>query len=257
VLSRLKATLAIGVLVAVRAAQPAHAAPASPAEAGDLWSQVVTQFVDEQGRTNFEALAADRSALDEFVAYVERVSPATAPELFPRRADVLAYHLNAYNALAMRGVIDEGVTDGFNSFFKRQLFFRWRKITVGGRSMSLSAYENEVIRPLGEPRVHFALNCMVRSCPRLPQSAFNADELETQLEAAAHEFLNDPRNIRVDAAAREVWLSAIFDFYERDFAPDGKREGLIEYVNRYRSEPIDLGLAVKFMPYDWTLNRQP
>ena len=256
-LSWLKATLAIGALVAVSAALPGHAAPASPAEARDLWSQVVTRFVDEQGRTNFEALAADRSALDEFVAYVERVSPATAPELFPRRADVLAYHLNAYNALAMRGVIDEGVTDGFNSFFKRQLFFRWRKVTVGGRSMSLSSYENEVIRPLGEPRVHFALNCMVRSCPRLPQSAFNADELEAQLDAAAREFVNDVRNVRVDAAAREVWLSAIFDFYTEDFAADGKPQGLIEYVNRYRSAPIDLGLAVKFMPYDWTLNRQP
>jgi hypothetical protein len=253
VLSKLKASLAIGALVALSA----HAAPLSPAEARDLWSQVVTQFVDEQGRTNFEALAADRSALDEFVAYVERVSPATAPELFPRRADVLAFHLNAYNALAMRGVIDEGVTDGFNSLFKRQLFFRWRKVTVGGRSMSLSAYENEVIRPLGEPRVHFALNCMVRSCPRLPQSAFNADELEAQLDAAAREFVNDARNVRVDAAAREVWLSAIFDFYTQDFATDRKPEGLIEYVNRYRSEPIDAGFSVRFIPYDWTLNRQP
>jgi hypothetical protein len=254
VLNKLKATLAIGALVALSAA---NAAPLSPAEARDLWSHVVTRFVDDQGRTNFDALAAERTELDEFVAYVERVSPATAPELFPRRADVLAYHLNAYNALAMRGVIDEGVTDGFNSLLKRQLFFRWRKVTVGGRSMSLSAYENEVIRPLGEPRVHFALNCMVRSCPRLPQSAFNADELEAQLDAAAREFLNDARNVRVDAAAREVWLSAIFDFYTQDFAPDRKRQGLIEYVNRYRSEPIDAGHTVRFMPYDWTLNRQP
>jgi hypothetical protein len=217
----------------------------------------VTRFVDEQGRTDFDALAADRSALDEFVAYVGRVSPATAPELFPRRADVLAYHLNAYNALAMKGVVDEGVTDGFAGFFRRQRFFRLRKVTVGGRSMSLSTYENDVIRPLGEPRVHFALNCMARSCPRLPQEAFSADDLEAQLEAAAREFLNDPRNVRVDADAREVWLSSILDFYTRDFAPDGKRESLIGYVNRYRDEPVEPTFAVRFIPYDWTLNRQP
>jgi Protein of unknown function, DUF547 len=253
-LNRLTACVAVGALIA---AQPVPAAPASLAEALDLWSNVLTRFVDEQGRTNFDALAADRNALDQFVAYVERVSPATAPELFPRRADVLAYHLNAYNALAMRGVIDEGITDGFTSFFKRQMFFKFRKVTVGGRSMSLSAYENDVIRPLGEPRVHFALNCMVRSCPRLPQTAFNAEELEAQLEAAAKEFLNDPRNVRVDAAAREVWLSAILDFYTEDFAPDGKRESLIEYVNRYRDERIDPSFVVKFVSYDWTLNRQP
>jgi len=253
-LNRLTAWVAVGALIA---AQLVSAAPATLAEALDLWSNVLTRFVDEQGRTDFDALAADRNALDEFVAYVERVSPATAPELFPRRVDVLAYHLNAYNALVMRGVVDEGVTDGFTSFLKRQLFFRFRKVTVGGRSMSLSAYENDVIRPLGEPRVHFALNCMVRSCPRLPQAAFSADDLEAQLEAAAREFLNDARNVRVDAAAHEVWLSAILDFYTEDFAADGKHESLIEYVNRYRDDPIDPRLAVKFIPYDWTLNRQP
>jgi hypothetical protein len=204
-------------------------------------------------RTNFGELAARRSSLDEFVTYVARVSPASAPEIFPRRVDVLAYHLNAYNALAMKGVIDEGVTDGFTGFFRRQRFFRLRKITVGGRSMSLSRYENDVIRPLGEPRVHFALNCMARSCPRLPQEAFDADALEAQLESAAREFLNDPRNVRVDVTAREVWLSSIFDFYTEDFAPDRRRESLISYVNRYRDEPIEPGLTVKFIPYDWTL----
>jgi len=253
-MTRLAAAIAVGALIAV---QPLCAATVTLAEAFDLWSSVLTRFVDEQGRTDFEALAADRGALDEFVAYVERVSPATAPEIFPRRVDVLAYHLNAYNALVMRGVIDERVTDGFTSFLKRQSFFRLRRVTVGGRSMSLSTYENDVIRALGEPRVHFALNCMVRSCPRLPQAAFSADDLETQLETAAREFCNDPRNVRVDAAAREVWLSSILDFYTEDFAPDGKHESLIAYVNRYRDEPIDLKLAVKFIPYDWTLNRQP
>ena len=77
-LNRLAAWVAVGALIA---AQPVCAAPATLAEALDLWSSVLTRFVDEQGRTDFDALAADRSALDEFVAYVERVSPATAPEL--------------------------------------------------------------------------------------------------------------------------------------------------------------------------------
>ncbi|HET8699488.1 MAG TPA: DUF547 domain-containing protein, partial [Gammaproteobacteria bacterium] len=217
----------------------------------------MNRFVDERGRIDFDALAADRGGLDELVAWVARVSPATSPELFPRRADVLAYHLNAYNALAMRAVLDGGVVDGFAGFFKRQRFFRLRKVTVGGRSMSLASYENGVIRPLGEPRVHFALNCMARSCPRLPQAPFRADELEAQLETAAREFVNDPRNVRVDAAAREAWLSSIFGFYTEDFAPDGTHASLLDYVNRYRNEPLDRTFAVKFIPYDWSLNRQP
>lgn len=217
----------------------------------------MTRIVDERGRTDFAAPAAVRRGLDEHIAYVERVSPANSPELFPRRADVLAYHLNAYNALAMRGVADAGITEGFTSFLRRQLFFRLRKVVVGGRRMSLSSYENRVIRPLGEPRVHFALNCMTRSCPRLPQAAFSADELDAQLEAAAREFVNDPRNVRVDAPSREVWLSSIFRFYTKDFAPDGKHASLIDYVNRYRDAPVSREFAVRFIPYDWTLERAP
>jgi Protein of unknown function, DUF547 len=179
--SRLTARVAVATLVIGR---PLTAASV---ETLDPWSSVLTRFVDEQGRTDFDAVAADRSALDEFVAFVARVSPATAPERFPRRADVLAYHLNAYNALAMKGVIDEQITDGFSGFFKRQRFFRFRKVTVGGRSMSLSTYENDVIRPLCEPRMHFA----ARVCLR------------------------------------------------------------------YRDEAVDPGFAVRFIPYDWTLNHQP
>src|SRR6185503_21342954 len=136
--------------------------------------------------------------------------------------------------LAMYNVVRDGAP--FHLPSDKVRFFYGDKLLVGGQRISLYAFENDVIRPLGEPRIHFALNCMVRSCPRLPQKAFSADELEAQLEAAAREFFNDARNVRVDAAARAVWLSAILDFYTEDFAPAGKRESLIAYVNRYRDE---------------------
>ncbi len=142
----------------------------------------MTRFVDEQGRTDFDALAGDRKDLDEFVALVARVSPATSPALFPRSADVLAYHLNAYNALAMKGVIDEASLTASRVFSSASCSSGFAESPSAAGRMSLSTYENDVIRPLGEPRVHFALNCMARSCPRLPQAAFSADELEAQLK---------------------------------------------------------------------------
>ena len=59
--------------------------------------------------------------------------------------------------------------------------------------MSLYTYENDVIRPLGDPRVHVSLNCMVRGCPRLPRSPFSGKVLQKQLEALAIEFFNEKR----------------------------------------------------------------
>jgi hypothetical protein len=127
-----------------------------------------------------------------------------------------------------------------------------QKFQIGGKSMSLYHFEKEVIRPLGEERVHFALNCMVIGCPRLPRSAFSADALESQLDAAARGFIAEERNVRIDASRREVWLSSIFHFYTQDFLDHAP--SLIVYVNRYRTVPIPSDFKVRFIDYDWTVN---
>jgi len=133
-------------------------------------------------------------------------------------------------------------------------FFYLRTFTVGGRSISLYNFENDVIRPLGEQRVHFALNCMVVSCPRLPRTAFSANMLDRQLDAAARAFIGEDRNVRADAAKREIWLSAIFDFYTKDFLAHAP--SLVAYVNRYRVGKLPPDLTVRFLDYDWTVNER-
>jgi hypothetical protein len=221
------------------------------------WARVLSQFVDTSGRTDFEALAINREDLDLVVDTVGRVSPESHPEAFATRQKKLAYHINAYNALAMSAVIEAGIPEDFNGFFRRTNFFVIRRIRVGGASLSLYNYENKVIRPLGDPRIHFALNCMVRDCPRLQQAPFRAETLESQLASATREFLSKDQHIRLDEDNRELWLSEIFDFYTDDFLVDGSQQGLIAYVNQYRDTPISHDFRVRFIPYDWTVNRQP
>ncbi len=93
---------------------------------------------------------------------------------------------------------------------------------------------------------------MVVSCPRLPRTAFSADELDYQLDVAADAFMGEERNVSVDPVRREVGLSAIFDFYTKDFLDHAPT--LIDYVNRYRKEPIPPEFKVRFLDYDWTVN---
>jgi hypothetical protein len=90
------------------------------------------------------------------------------------------------------------------------------------------------------------------SCPRLPRAAFSADALDRELDAAARSFIEEKRNVSVDPVRREVWLSAIFDFYTSDFLR--RAPSLIAYVNRYRAEPIPVDFKVRFFDYDWTVN---
>lgn len=221
------------------------------------WELVLEKYVDNIGRTDFIALADDSSDLRRFVDYVGSISPASDPTQFDTPDKILAYHINAYNALAMLGVIEREIPEDFDSFFKRAGFFKFRSVVVGGKKTSLYDYENKVIRPLGDPRAHFALNCMVRDCPKLPMIPFRADTLEQQLELAAQEFFADEKKLRIDHEKRTVFVSSILDFYTEDFVVSGKSRDLPGYINNYLENPVPEKFKVKFIKYDWTINQRP
>ena len=222
---------------------------------GESWARVLTRHVDPQGRVDFAGLSRDRADLDRFVAWIYATGPNNQPHLFASRAAVLAYHLNAYNALAMYNVIEAGVPQALSTFGERHDFFYRRTLRVGGQDISLYDYENQVIRPLGEERIHFALNCMAVSCPRLPQEPFSAANLEQQLARETRLFFAEARHFAVDDQARTVRLSEIFQFYPADFL--ARAPSLAQYAARQSGRAVPDDYAVSFTPYDWTINRQP
>lgn len=233
--------------------------PEAPRELGSLdpqeaWKSVLAQFVDAQGRVDFKGVAADPARLKLYVNWVSRVSPQNHPELFHTDDERLAYYLNSYNALSMYNVIDYGIPTSLSGLKKVQFFFL-RKLTIGGESMSLYAYENDIIRKQGEERVHFALNCMSGGCPRLPRTPFFAKGLRAELEKQAFIFFNEARNVEVDASAKQVKISQILEFYTEDFLK--KKPTLAAYINQYRKEKVPEDFEVEFIPYDWRINAQP
>jgi Protein of unknown function, DUF547 len=220
----------------------------------EAWGRVLAKHVDEQGRVNFAGVARDKVDLDQFVAYIYDTGPNNRPELFPTSAHVLAFHINAYNALAMHKVISTGIPQTLAGL-RKVSFFAFGKVQVGGEQISLYDYENKVIRALGDARIHMALNCMSVSCPRLPRQVFLPATVNEQLDKEAVLFFNETRNVEVDDAAKLVTLSEILKFYPADFL--AKAPSLIAYANLYRNSKIPETYAVQFRPYDWTINRWP
>jgi len=238
---------AAGCAVAV---PPPRSAPVGRGPARTAWAAVLMRFVDSRGRIDFAAIASDPSDLDRYVAYLAAEDPRSTPSAFLTPEDSLAYYLNAYNALAMYNVLQSGIPPELGTIKVR--FFYRNRLRLGGRSISLYALENRIVRPLGDPRVHFALNCMVRACPRLPREPFEGAHLDSQLDSAARLFFSEERNVRLDASRRTVYLSEILRFYTKDFL--AKAPSLIAYANLYRSEPIPTDWETDFIPYDWSLN---
>jgi hypothetical protein len=137
-------------------------------------------------------------------------------------------------------------------------------IELGGRETDLKALEDDVIRArYGDARVHAALNCASVSCPRLPRAAFTGEKLNAQLDAAMHEFVTDPKHLRVDRGAGKVAMSKIFDWYAADFLADAAERGIrepnvIDYVNLFRGDAgaIPRTFEIAFFDYDKGLNAQ-
>lgn len=220
-------------------------------QAGAVWARVLHRYVNAAGRIDFYRLREDSSDLREYVDYLSRVSPEGRPDLFPTRNARLAYYINAYNALSMFNVIQLGIPKSL-TWFTKVRFFGLTRFSIGGTRMSLYAFENDVIRPLGDERVHFALNCMSVSCPKLPNVPFVAERLDEQLDQAARSFFSETRNLRVDRAGGAVYLSSILKFYREDFLKH--TSDLIVYVNRYAPQTVPSGLNIAYIPYDWTVN---
>ncbi|MEP6391630.1 MAG: DUF547 domain-containing protein [Halioglobus sp.] len=225
--------------------------------ANTAWGKVLEEYVDSEGRTNFIALSKNMSDLDEYVETIAELGPNSNPDLFDTDEKIMAYHINTYNALAMKGVIDRGIPDGFTSFIKRASFFKFRKVRLDGDNTDLHTYENEVIRPLNEPRSHFALNCMVRDCPRLPQEPFTAERLDASLSELTREFFSKTKNLRIDHERKRIWISSILDFYTKDFVSSGRSADLPDYINPYLDTPLPQDYSVHYIDYDWRINQSP
>lgn len=211
------------------------------------YAKVLQRFVNDRGEVDFPALAADSKDLETYVAAIGTLRA----EDFPNPDERLAHYINSYNALSMYNVVASGIPASHAGYAKVK-FFYLRKFLVGGKEMSLYAYENDVIRPLGEPRVHFALNCSALSCPVLPKVPFTGAHIREELEREARKFLNEERNVQLDFKERVAHLNEIMSFYNKDFL-DPKTPDLITYVNRYRREPIPEDFTEAFLDYDWTV----
>ena len=136
-------------------------------------------------------------------------------------------------------------------------FFTSKSHTVNGEPYSLDDIENNVLRKLGEPRIHFAINCASQSCPVLRPKAYRAEELDQQLDEQAITFVNDPTRNRFDVATDQASLSKIFDWFKGDFDAVG---GVPSFLSPFATGDAKMvlesnALQIDYLPYNWGLNR--
>ena len=177
----------------------------------------------------------------------------TNPKALSTENEKLVYWINAYNVLTIDLITREEEIDSiknlgsaFNNPWKKH---KW---TIAGTEYNLDTIEHKIIRPMGEPRIHFAINCAAKSCPDLRTEAYRADKLNTQLDNQTRLTLKNSTKGYKKTSGNSVTVSKIMDWFKEDF----NKGDLNNWLKAYRPNDINNDTKINFYDYDWSLNKQ-
>lgn len=223
--------------------------------------RLLARYVDGDGFVDYTAWHASRSDRTALQRYIGSLS-AVDLQARSSRAARLAFWINAYNAVTLEGILREYPTSSIRNHTAKLVGYNiWKdlQLYVGGRPWSLDAMEHEVLRKMGEPRIHFAIVCASIGCPRLRNEAYRPHRLGEQLEANARDFFGRRQNFRYDAGQQTVYLSSILHWFGADFGPSqaSQLQAIARWVPENARSAVAGGrLRVRFTDYNWQLNDQ-
>ena len=216
----------------------------------DEYSAILQKYVSPEGLVDYEGLKNDK-ALDNFMKYLAEIDISAFHD-----KEKLALYINAYNVFTLQNVINYYP---INSPFDVEGFFKEKKFTLAGKSMTLDELEYDLIFPINNTLVHFGLVCAAVSCPKLITEVYKGDNVYVLLKKNALKFLGDTSRNRLDKENNVLYLSEIFKWFGdafvnyygslQEFAKQLAPQEIADYLKNNEVE-------VEFVTYDWTLNKQ-
>lgn len=222
------------------------------------WQRFLDSYLqrDRFGQHYFAYRQVSEADARQLKRYLTRLGDARPRDL--NRNEQMAYWLNLYNAATVDLILDHYPVDSIRKI-KGGWFNTgpWDEplVGVGDEQLSLNDIEHGILRPIWrDPRIHYAVNCASLGCPNLPARAVTAENLETQLETAARQFVNHTRGVRFEG--NKLTLSSIYKWYSDDFGAD--QDELIEHLRQYAKPKLGARLdgyrgRIDY-DYDWSLN---
>ena len=225
------------------------------------WDGLLQKYVDDEGQVAYrkwKASSQDTALLD---AYLRELSRAESRKRSSRQGR-MAFWINAYNAVTVRGILREYPTTSIRkhtSKFGGYNIWKDLLLVVGDSKVSLNDMEHEILRKVKEPRIHFAIVCASASCPRLLNRAYTARTLEQQLTTNTENFFANRANFRYQDG--RFYLSSILKWFAEDFGETQQEQ--LKAIAPYLPDAISKQAAqrgvgrVSYLSYDWGLNEQP
>lgn len=208
------------------------------------YTAFLKKYVSSAGNVNYASIKSNKSEMNAVVKDFQENLPKTNWS----KDEKMAYFINLYNINTIKKVTDNYPTASITNIKNA-----WKDefIIYGKQRLSLETIEHKVLRKMNDPRIHFAINCASYSCPKLENEPFLPQTLNSQLDKATRDFINDSSKNTISSDA--IKISQIFNWFVTDFTD--KNTTVIDYLNKYSKTKIDASATIKFVDYNWSLNK--
>lgn len=216
----------------------------------DTFTREANTFFEKQvagGMVDYAAIKKNTDQIDQLYRQISDMNLEEASDMEKK-----AFYINAYNIITIHQVVENYPIKSPQDV---KGFFDQKKHKVAGETLTLNVLEKQkLMEPYGDPRVHFVLVCAAVSCPPLSDFAYQADQLDQQLDQKTKQAMNDPQFTRVMDEQKKVEVSKIFDWYKSDFTRNN--QSVPSFINQYRDKKIPDSYQVAYYEYNWQLNDQ-
>ncbi len=195
---------------------------------------------------DYEKIKNDPALQEKIMLQLKKLKTVKVPEGEKHK---LAFWINAYNFFTIVDVVNNYPITGM-----KEIGWKSKNHEIGGVLYSLDNIEHNVIRPLADPRIHFAINCASVGCPSLKAETFYGDQIDTQLDKVVANALINPLHLRM--VNHKLNATQLFKWFSKDFET-GEYGGVADFVNRFAPESLKDALHIeKKIKYDWNLNTE-
>ena len=214
-----------------------------------IFDSLLQKNVDKTGRVDYQSLKNNETLLDNYLAYIQNNEPTKDWSSNKKKA----FWINTYNAYTIKIILNNYPLKSIRDIkIDGKTAWKIPFVKVGQKRYTLDQIEHKILRKkFNDPRIHVGINCASVSCPRLWNFAFTEDNIAYSLDNLIKVFINDTTRNKI--SKKNVALSEIFNWFSKDFIKNGT---IINYLNTYAAIKISEKASIKYLTYDWSLNKK-
>ena len=214
-----------------------------------IFDSLLQKNVDKTGKVDYQSLKNNETLLDNYLAYIQNNEPTKDWSSNKKKA----FWINTYNAYTIKIILNNYPLKSIRDIkIDGKTAWKIPFVKVGQKRYTLDQIEHKILRKkFNDPRIHVGINCASVSCPRLWNFAFTEDNIASSLDNLMKEFINNTTRNKISKNNLEI--SEIFNWFSKDFIKNGT---IISYLNTYAAVKISEKASIKYLTYDWSLNKK-